>query len=558
MQDLKVNICCLNSQYIHSSLSPWCLLAGVREYCDFGIKATVVEDTVNNDITEVFINFCKNEPGVFAFCCYIWNIEYVLKVCRMIKEKYPSAVIVLGGPEVSYNAEEILKVDFVDYVISGEGEKPFAMLLNAIKKNKICKETGVCYKENGEIYISEPYVMEVDPPSPFCEEYYNALNGRISYIETSRGCPYSCAFCLSGKCGGVRFFDLEKSKQNILDLSKANTKTIKFVDRTFNANKKRAKEIFRFIIDNYGKEIEEGKCFHFEIAGDILDDETIEILRSAPKGSIQLEIGMQSFNEETLCYINRKTNTKVLRENIKRLTENNNIHIHIDLIAGLPKEGLKSFIDSFNIGFSLNAHMLQLGFLKILHGSPMEEDFKKYFCEYSATPPYEVISTPYISHEELNQLKCAEDAVDKLYNSGRFKRTVKYLLSCGYKPYDLFYEFGSYTNRLGNMSLDRYLEECFAFFSIKPNIDKFKLRDYMLLDRISTNSSGVIPACLKVEDVNLKKAKAFLDSREKTKKQKGIKRTVAKLYAKDIFVFCDYSKKDIISKEYKLNFFDLP
>ena len=189
------------------------------------------------------------------------------------------------------------------------------------------------------------------PPTPYSEDFYNNLNGRIAYIETSRGCPYRCAFCLSGRCSKLRFFELEQVKKDIINLSLSGTKTIKFVDRTFNADSKRANEIIKFILENRGSHIPENICFHFEIAGDILTEETFELLENAPEGLFQLEIGMQSFNEDTLQKINRKTNTEKLIKNIKKLLEMGNMHIHIDLIVGLTGEDIKSFENSFNIGY---------------------------------------------------------------------------------------------------------------------------------------------------------------------------------------------------------------
>lgn len=556
MNPLKINIVSLNSQYIHSSIAPWYLKSGIEAYCDVPNFTTVTEDTINNNLNNCFKNVTSVNANIYAFCCYIWNIEYTLLLTSKIKQAFPNAIIVLGGPEVSYNAEEVLKNNCIDYVVSGEGEKPFALLINAIAKNKNKQIPGICYKNGEEFYISEPYISNKQPPNFCTEEYLNSLNGRISYIETSRGCPYSCAFCLSGKCGKVVFFDLEQAKQNIIKLSNSNTKTIKFVDRTFNANKTRSKEIFKFIIENYGKSIPNDKCFHFEIAGDILDNETIEILSTAPVGSIQLEIGMQSFNEETLSYINRKTNTEKLIENIKKLTSNGNIHIHIDLIAGLPKEDYNSFKNSFNIGFSLNANMLQLGFLKILHGSPMSENFEKYGCEYSKEPPYEVISTPYISKNELKELKYVESALDRLHNSGRFKRSLNYLWECGILPFDLFLNFSKQIKN-GSLPLDLYLTEFYNFCCTLNGIDKYKLRDLLLLDRIATNSSGVIPEVLKVKDKDLKKAKEYLNKVLNNPSKKGVKRTVVKLYSLNCFAFTDYLNKQKITNEYKINYFNL-
>jgi len=326
-------------------------------------------------------------------------------------------------------------------------------------------------------------------------------------------------------------------------LAKSGTQTIKLVDRTFNANRKRAYELFEFIINN--REDFKDVCFHFEIAGDILDDETLNLLKTAPIGAIQFEIGLQSFNAKTLEAINRKTNINVLKQNIMKVLETFNIHTHIDLIAGLPFEDWESIIESFNTAFNLKPHMLQFGFLKILHGSPMGENRDDFPCEFSKNPPYEVTETPWLSKEELISLHKAESALDRIYNSGRFRRTLDYLLNF-YTPFELFYEFGkeSYGKKL---SLDEYTTLMFEFFSKNKKVDLKVLRDVMVCDRLATNSSGVIPKVLQIKDENLKKIKS------RVPKSIGLKRSFAILYSENAFVYVDYTNKNPITGEYHLN-----
>ncbi len=392
---MKTVIGCLNSKYIHSSLSPWCLLAGAREFSKEKHTLFVEESTINGDMGEFAATIEKLSPQVAAFSCYIWNIERTLEVCEILKKNL-NCKIILGGPEVAYRAKDVLKkYPFVDFILSGEGEYNFPLLLDEIKNNSQDFGTvfGLTFRKNEEIISIPERIETTTPPSPFCDEFFENLRGRICYIETSRGCPYSCAFCLSGRGSPLRFFDIQQVKNDIIALANSGTQTVKFVDRTFNANSKRANEILEFILHNIGENIPKNVCFHFEIAGDILKDSTIEILSRFPKGSIQLEIGMQSFNEQVLKNINRKTDTKKLIENINKLVSLQNIHIHIDLIAGLTGEDFESFRRSFNIGFSLNAHMLQLGFLKLLHGADMRENGDKYPCEFEDVPPYQVTKT---------------------------------------------------------------------------------------------------------------------------------------------------------------------
>jgi radical SAM superfamily enzyme YgiQ (UPF0313 family) len=446
------------------------------------------------------------KPQVVAFSCYIWNITKTLEVARLIKQNCDYK-IVLGGPEVADRPKDVLlKYGFIDFVLSGEGEWTFPDFLDNLSGD-LSHIAGLTYRNNGEIISIPEKEYKDSPPSPFTDEFFNNLNGRISYIETARGCPYRCAFCLSGRCSPLRFFDIDRVKKDIIRLSQSGTQTVKFVDRTFNADAERANGILLFIKENYGKEIPFNVCFHFEIAGDILKENTLEILSSMPVGSVQLEIGMQSFNEATLKTINRKTNTKKLIENIKKLIAFNNMHIHIDLIAGLTGEDLESFKNSFNIGYSLKAHMLQMGFLKLLYGADMRENREKYPCTFSAEPPYEVTSTPWLSKNEIKMLKNCEDALDRLYNSGRFLFTLEYLTEeVGISPFDLFNDFGNVVN--GNrMKLCDYAEKLYNFYNTKCN--KEILREKILCDLLCCSSSVQIPDALKIQDSLYKKAKKY-------------------------------------------------
>lgn len=557
-QNIKAVICTLNSKYIHSSLAPWCLAAGVEATCNEGIAAEVVEGTINERATDVIVRIAAHAPQVIGFCCYIWNIRQTIEMIGLAKERLPQALIVLGGPEVSYNAEAILAQNLlVDYVISGEGEKPFALLLNAIQHDALITGIpGLCYRKNRDVIVSEPYIGREGPPSPYTRQYFEALNGRIAYLETSRGCPYSCAFCLSGRCGTARYNDIERAKSELLLLANSGTQTVKLVDRTFNANRKRAYEIFDFVIASYGKTIPRGVCIHFEIAGDILDEDTISLLSKAPIGAMQLEIGVQSFHPKTLEAIHRKTDMARLKNNITRLVCNANIHIHIDLIAGLPFEDWKSFRESCNTAWALKPNMLQLGFLKLLHGSPMRENPYEFPCEHMRQPPYEVIKTPWMSGEELLQLHIVEESLERIYNSGRFRRTLEYLLEQrDITPFELLYEFGVFANGHGihNISLNDYAELIFEYFCKLSNIVRLKLRDAMVCDRLATDSSGVLPRFLQIPDPSLKRVKAELNNRASSRIQEGVKRGYALLYSEACAVYVDYDDKNPVTGEYKLH-----
>lgn len=548
----RVALCVLNSKYIHSSLAPWCLYTSAKKHCGEDCSFSVIEGTINESSDRVYERIMAEKPSVVTFTCYIWNIRKTLALCRKVKEADERITVILGGPEAAYNQKEILTDNpFIDYVFSGEGEAILPEFLSPKAENT----EGVSFVKDGKLHISCRETSEgTDYPSPYCEEYFASLKGRIAYIESSRGCPFSCAFCLSGRCGKVRFFPMERVKREILSLSRSGAKTVKFVDRTFNCNLDRAKEILSFIKENYGKEIPDDVCFHFEIAAHITDDEFMSVIKSMPAGSVQFEAGIQSFNSKTLEAIGRRDNTEKICESIKRLVSFGNCHIHIDLIAGLPEESLSSFVDGFNRAYSLRANMLQLGFLKILHGSPMGEDREKYPCQYSSEPPYEVISTPWIRAEELDMLRKAENELERLSNSGRFTETLDYVFqNVNITPFNLFYHtalFLEKKGKTGSIPLDEYTCLIYDFLSALSGTDKNKLRDVMLYDRVATNNSGVIPERLKVADGRLKKAAERV--RELSPPEKGVNRTVAILYTENKIIWCDYRERDRASGRYKV------
>jgi radical SAM superfamily enzyme YgiQ (UPF0313 family) len=576
-------ICMLNSKYIHSALAPWYLLAGIEAFGLGGVTAWVVEGTVNERIEAVAsrITACghhEKKPDVIGLCCYIWNISFIKKLLPVLKNALPDALIILGGPEVSYNAADVLKdLPFVSYVISGEGELPFARLLDAVASGgDVAAIPGVCYRSGEDVVVTPPYNGSGDPPNPYCAAYFKALNGRIAYLETSRGCPFACAFCLSGRkqlalrAGGVRFFDMERAKRDILLLADSGTRTVKLVDRTFNAGRARARALLRFIIERYGTDIPRGVCFHFEIAGDLLDGETMDLLKTAPAGAIQFEIGLQSFNGRTLDAVNRRTNLKRLKENIESLISFGNIHIHIDLIAGLPYEDFESFTESFNTAYALKPHMLQLGFLKLLHGSAMrempdtqQENLNVFSCRYSSEPPYQVTETPWISADELKKLHAAEVALERLNNSGRFRRTVEYVRGrTGLEPCQLFLRVGSFLSERGakRLSLDDLTALLYELFSAMTGVDKVELRDIMVCDRLATNAGGKLPQVLKIHDSRLKTVMTAVNSNSETRPITGVRRGFALLYSENAAVYADYddTERNPVTGEFELKKLQLP
>ncbi len=506
---MRVVIGCLNAKYIHMSTAPWCLAAGIDTFAKSDITYEVMESTINAEEEEVVEQVIAQKPQVVSFSCYIWNITATLSICHKIKQQH-DCIIVLGGPEVAYRAQNVLEAyPYIDYVLAGEGEFCFPIFLDMLNGIGNKKEVaGLSFRERGAVISNADPCFGKTPPSPFSDKYFAALRGRICYIESSRGCPYRCAFCLSGRIGKPRFFDLTQVKQDLLRLANSGTKTIKFVDRTFNANEAHANEILRFILQNYGTAIPNGVCFHFEIAGDILKESTLQLLSQMPKGAVQLEIGMQSFNEQTPSLIHRKPDTKKLTENIRRMLSFQNMHIHIDLIAGLTGEDIQSFEKSFNIGYRLGAHMLQMGFLKLLHGADMREMPQQYPCTFSKEPPYEVTSTPWLTAEQICHLKRTEDALDRMYNSGRFLFTLNYLVNdMNFTPFAVFSAIGENIDGT-HMSLGEYAVRVYRlFFDL---CDGEILREKIVCDLLSCSSALQIPPELKITDPRHKKVKIAL------------------------------------------------
>ncbi len=404
------------------------------------------------------------------------------------------------------------------------------------------------------MHIVEPYITEEIPPSPYVPEYFEALGGRIAYLETSRGCPFSCAFCLSGRCGGVRYYPMERAREEVLLLANSGTATVKFVDRTFNANRDRARGLMAFIVSEYGKRIPMGVCFHFEIAGDLLDEATLALFAEAPAGLFQVEIGLQSFHEETLAAVCRKTDTEKLTRAVRHLLSSNTVHVHVDLIAGLPQEDMATLLSGFERAYRLQPHQLQLGFLKRLHGSPMADEPQRYPATFSDTAPYEVRSTPWLSAAELSRLHVLENALDRVYNSRRFPRTLRYLTdTVGLSPVTVFEAVG---NRLGTQppQLDALTALLWELFSAHPQVSAGDLRDAMVCDRMATTPAAVLPAFLDTDPQERRRLKRLLDTDPRLRRPADVRRGTA-LLGDGTLVYADHHRPHPVTGEYDLGYF---
>ena len=414
MMNLKTVISAINARFVHSSLS----LLYLKSFCGEDYDITLKEFSVNNSVRCIYDELLSENAVVYAFSCYIWNVEITLKVAEMLKSAKPDCRIVLGGPEVSYDAEDFLsRSGFIDNIILGEGEIPFKKLLDTLR----------CGEEPEKVLRCESPLDLSSVKLPYTAESLSDRKNKIIYFETSRGCPFCCAYCLSCVQGGVRYFPLDYVFSGLHLFFDRDIPLVKLIDRTFNSDPERACEIIEFIIKN-----SRGTRVHLELAPHLLTDRITELLGNAPKDIFQLEMGIQSTNPQTLKAVNRYIDLGKAERNIRKLREYNNLHIHLDLIAGLPYEDWDSIKESFNFVYSLKPHMLQLGFLKVLRGSNTDTAVLK----HQHFAPYEVISTNWLSAEEIHKLHKIETAVERLYNSGAFERTMA--LETTDDPFDTF------------------------------------------------------------------------------------------------------------------------
>ena len=411
----------INAKYIHSNLA----VQYLKSYCKANdIDVAALEFNINDSIENILSDIYLTKCNVLGFSCYIWNIETVLKICKSIKKIRSDSIIILGGPEVSYESTDLIE-HYADFIVTGEGEITFCELIKYLEGDiKNLKPIGgLIYKNGNELIINEKHNTITDLSIvPFPYDDLGKYENKIIYYETCRGCPFQCQYCLSSVERGVRFFPLFRVYKELDFFIENKVKQVKLVDRTFNCDKERCLKIMNYIIDKNGE-----TNFHFEISPMLIDEDFLSLAAKAPKGLFQYEIGIQSTNPITLKSIKRNEPFKKIKDNILKLLSQKLSHIHLDLIAGLPNEDIRSFEKSFNDAYSLQPDMLQLGFLKLLKGSGLRADAGKYGIKYHDYPPYEVISTDSLSYRDIMTLKNVEKLLNIYYNSGRFKNSIKYI-----------------------------------------------------------------------------------------------------------------------------------
>ena len=442
---MKILLAACNAKYIHSNLAVYDLKAYSSDYDEHVILR---EYTINQPKDEILKDIYSSGADVVCFSCYIWNISFVRELIRDLVKILPKTAFWAGGPEVSYDAEKFLtEMPEMTGVMVGEGEKTFHDLLEFYIDGKDSLEeiSGIAYR-TGDKIIHNGWRELMDLSAiPFVYEHLEKFENRIIYYESSRGCPFSCSYCLSSIDKKLRFRDLELVKKELQFFLDHRVPQVKFVDRTFNCKHEHAMTIWKYILEH-----DNGVTnFHFEISADLLREEEMELMSQMRPGLIQLEIGVQSTNPETIRAIHRHMDLKKLEHCVNRVHSFRNIHQHLDLIAGLPYEDYDIFHQSFNDVYQMKPDQLQLGFLKVLKGSLMQKEAEGYGIVYKEKEPYEVLSTNWLTYGEVLKLKMVESMVEVYYNSGQFWHTLEYLVPFEKDAFTFYEKLGSFYEKKG-------------------------------------------------------------------------------------------------------------
>ena len=442
---MKILLTACNAKYIHSNPAVY----NLRAYADDCRDSVFIKEfTINQPKDEILKDIYRSGADVVCFSCYIWNISFVKEIIEDLKKLLPDTAFWAGGPEVSFHGEELLRsMPQLTGIMAGEGEETFRELAGYYVKNKGRLEDirGILFRQGEEIRnngLREPVDLN---KIPFVYEHIGEFSNRIIYYESSRGCPFSCSYCLSSIDRRLRFRDLVLVKKELQFFLDHKVPQVKFVDRTFNCRHGHAMEIWKYILEH-----DNGVTnFHFEVSADLFTEEELKLLGQMRPGLVQLEIGVQSANPQTLKAIRRKTDLRKLENAVARIREKENIHQHLDLIAGLPWEDYESFRRSFDYVYKMRPDQLQLGFLKVLKGSSMEMEAKEYGMVFKTREPYEILSTKWLSYEEILKLKMVESMVEVYYNSGQFQHTLNWIMRFYEDAFSFFESLGKFYEKKG-------------------------------------------------------------------------------------------------------------
>ncbi len=464
----SITLVACNAKYCHTSLAVRSIGAACKER---GIPVILLEHSVNEPFRQIMQSILSCESDIYAFSCYLWNMELVQKICLDLKAVKPACKILLGGPEVSFDPESYT---FADGVICGEGEV-------AVPEYVL----GLC---EGKVIHGMPAKNMDALPFCYAEADLYANRHRLLYYESARGCPYACSYCLSSIEKGVRFKSLDKVFTELRRFDDVKVDLVKFVDRTFNADRARALAIWKYAAE----ECHHTK-FHFELAGELLGEEELAYLQTVPKGKFQFEIGIQSTCPETLRAVCRKADTGVLFEKIRRLVKMGNIHVHTDLIAGLPYESYAVFKNSFNDTYALMTDCLQLGFLKLLKGSKIRKEAEAFQYRFSAAPPYTIYDNAFISAEEIFRLEKIAETVERFYNSHAFEKSIAHAISRFSTPFDFYEALSKCFDGISAVAQKKLYEILHAFYTEHFGEDAL-FTEYLKFDWVKQTKGTAVPA----------------------------------------------------------------
>ncbi|MBU5676786.1 B12-binding domain-containing radical SAM protein [Alkaliphilus sp. MSJ-5] len=519
---MKVLLTALNAKYIHTNLAVRYLEKSVIDIIDTD-DIKIKEFTINNSMDYIIREIYNYSPDILCFSCYIWNMDMIDYITKHIKKIMPEVMIVLGGPEVSFDTAILMEEnDAIDIVVIGEGEDTFRQLMLALKNNHdYSLVEGIAFRARGQVVFTESKKtlpsME-DLPFPYTGESLDA--DKIVYYESSRGCPFNCQYCLSSSISGVRFLPIERVKNEIKYFIDQGVRQVKFVDRTFNAKKSYAMEIMNFILEYH-----RGKTnFHFEVTADLLDDDILTFLSTVPVGLFQFEIGVQSTNEKTLNIIDRHVDFGRLSEVVRRISQSKNIHQHLDLIVGLPEEDYFSFRKSFDDVFALRPEKLQIGFLKLLKGSGLRNRAGEYGYVYSDYPPYEVMETTWLSYGDIIRLKGLEEMVEIYWNSGIFNNSIELIINNFYSSsFKFFEELWKYWQAQGHHHISHSKNKLYEILAQFYSWNKFNgveiFKEVLKLDFLKNTKSSFLPSIFNRVEIDGFKNKCheFLQSTKNVK-----------------------------------------
>lgn len=479
---MKILLTAINAKYIHSNLAVYSLQAYAEAQ---GHKIERAEYTINNQLDDILEKIYRQKPDVLIFSCYIWNIEYVRELAAEFHKLRPEVPIWVGGPEVSFETERFLKENpAITGIMMGEGERTLTELCTSFEQeSSLEKIDGISYRRGDGTVAVQPLrsLLPMDE-LPFCYANLQDFEHRIIYYESSRGCPFSCSYCLSSVDKKLRFRSLPLVYRELQFFIDAKVPQVKFVDRTFNCRHEHAMGIW-----NYIKEHDNGITnFHFEISADLLREDELELISDMRPGLIQLEIGVQSTNGATIREIHRTMRLEDVYRAVNRVKAGKNIHQHLDLIAGLPYEDYDTFHHSFNDVYRMKPDQLQLGFLKVLKGSLMEKEAEKYGIMHKEKEPYEVLSTNWLSYKEVLRLKMVESMVEVYYNSGQFQNTLEYLVPQFADAFTFYEKLGAFYEKKGYSEIShsrmRRYEILLEFLREETDLDADVAAQHMLYD----------------------------------------------------------------------------